>query len=589
MSQQHISYYDSPESAGLADLASTPKESEGLPLSSGWLAMIFFLALLPMAATLFTHHPDEQHYPNAALYMLQHGDWITPHYFSGQMRLNKPILSYWLVAGSFAALGVSVLAARLPFLLAGCGTIWLTHRLTLDLTGKPATARLAALMAMSNAVLITCSMRSMPDILLCFFMLLSAYGLLHMIALDRCTPTTRLAAYGGAALAVATKGLLPALLAVTALSFAAFRFSGVRRREILHWPSALLGLILGGWWFAVVAWRHQSELFRDFGDDQVGDILRARNAFPILLAKYVFSFFLMFLPWSLPALELTIRQRGLWTADRGRPMALARQMILAWCCILAVVFAFADRWTSRYVLPAAPLLAIVLADLLSRADPAFIRQSLSRIGLAALVALAAFGVLAGATAGQIATPGFGALVLVAFTAVVALLALAWRRWGWLTPASVLALVVLATFPLTFLWLSPLRLVSTSEQIVAGLDQMGVRDQPLHYLGRQADVGRLRLAAAGRIDLQPVDRQKPLPPDAERLIAQEADAARLRQAGYTLYPLAAKPENIPLNRKLLEAMVAGRLDELLQRNAKCYYLAVRRAAAKQAAPHEEGHG
>lgn len=73
-----------------------------------------------MAATLFTHYPDERHYTDGAIAMLRgDDDWLTPHDPDGSIRLKKPILSYWVTARSCAALGVTRLVRACRFCLRG--------------------------------------------------------------------------------------------------------------------------------------------------------------------------------------------------------------------------------------------------------------------------------------------------------------------------------------------------------------------------------------------------------------------------------------------------------------------------------------
>ena len=49
--------------------------------------------------------------------MIERGDFVSPT-FNYQPRLNKPVLSYWIVAGFYKALGVSVGVQRIPIALA---------------------------------------------------------------------------------------------------------------------------------------------------------------------------------------------------------------------------------------------------------------------------------------------------------------------------------------------------------------------------------------------------------------------------------------------------------------------------------------
>ena len=73
------------------------------------LSSITFLAGLGRPAI---GDSDEAFYAEAGREMVELGDWLTPHY-NYEYRFQKPILFYWLVAGSFATLGVGEAQARL--------------------------------------------------------------------------------------------------------------------------------------------------------------------------------------------------------------------------------------------------------------------------------------------------------------------------------------------------------------------------------------------------------------------------------------------------------------------------------------------
>jgi 4-amino-4-deoxy-L-arabinose transferase-like glycosyltransferase len=92
----------------------------------GFVLLLFGVGLWPFSASFVAHHPDERHYTDAALWMLRNGDFLIPHCADGSLRFEKPILTYWVIAASYAVFGISPLSSRLPFLLAGCGVLWLT-------------------------------------------------------------------------------------------------------------------------------------------------------------------------------------------------------------------------------------------------------------------------------------------------------------------------------------------------------------------------------------------------------------------------------------------------------------------------------
>ncbi len=56
---------------------------------------------------------DEPRFAQASAQMLAGGDWTVPHYLD-ELRLKKPILIYWLQAGSMKIFGQNAFAARFP-------------------------------------------------------------------------------------------------------------------------------------------------------------------------------------------------------------------------------------------------------------------------------------------------------------------------------------------------------------------------------------------------------------------------------------------------------------------------------------------
>lgn len=80
--------------------------------------LIFLLIYLVFFVIFFWNvplfPPDEPKYTFAAVKMLETGDYITP-YFNCDVRLEKPILTYWLIVLSYKVFGISDWTSRLPF------------------------------------------------------------------------------------------------------------------------------------------------------------------------------------------------------------------------------------------------------------------------------------------------------------------------------------------------------------------------------------------------------------------------------------------------------------------------------------------
>ena len=61
---------------------------------------------------------NEAFYAQTPREMLEAGDWVTPS-FNFQLRMNKPVLSYWEVAASYKLFGVVYSGTALMFVYQG--------------------------------------------------------------------------------------------------------------------------------------------------------------------------------------------------------------------------------------------------------------------------------------------------------------------------------------------------------------------------------------------------------------------------------------------------------------------------------------
>ncbi len=73
-----------------------------------WLLLsVFSLPLFVSLDTSSIWDANEAFYVQTPREMVESSNWLVPH-FNGEPRLNKPPLSYWLVAGLYSLFGVSV-------------------------------------------------------------------------------------------------------------------------------------------------------------------------------------------------------------------------------------------------------------------------------------------------------------------------------------------------------------------------------------------------------------------------------------------------------------------------------------------------
>ncbi len=458
--------------------------------------ILFFFGLLPYASVFLLHFPDERHYVDGALQMLDSGDYWVPRTAEGEFRFKKPILSYWLTSFCFAWLGVSELAARLPFLLAGCCVLWLTWHFAWFIFGDRTKASLSAAILLCQTPFILASQRSLPDVLLCFGLLLAAYGCFKILLLD-CS-TKRLAytmLYGGVLLALHSKGMLALAFLAYAWIYALIRApERWLRRTQWHVFGLLIIATVGSAWFFWINIRYPDAL-SVFVEDQIREKLEmSLMQIPKRWLFYILYFIgLGFLPWIL---AFFCARSGEAKADSDANPYL-RGFVLAWLALCIVVFSFGYRNTTRYLLPLSPLLAILSVDYLCRLDSVKLGRCFGVLANVLLVLLSIVGILLGSLLWQLELKNVAVAVVLLFSAVAAcglwlntLFRSSWRQ-GYL-----LAIGQFLLWPLMFTALYPVLPDSGAEAARILRQLPNIQTKPVFYLGTPSSASRLRLSLKG---------------------------------------------------------------------------------------------
>lgn len=546
-----------------------------LRLKIGHLILMFALAALPFAATFALYYPDERHYTDGALMMLKQGDWLLPKTAADVPRLKKPPLAYWSVAASYAAFGIGAFTSRLPFLLASCGTLWLTYRLARKLAGSVETALLAAVVLLSHPQFFLCSIRSLPDALLVFFITLSAYGFLRLTIFEEIEAGALWMAYGGAAGAALSKGLLGAGIVMFAWAFAFWQERNwVAVKKIIHLPSLAAAIILVGGWFGYIFWEQGAGAAHVFLVDQVTGNFRGHwwlslGRAPLFALVLVFNF----LPWSATVVEWFARKRFRATGSTPLP---AQKFILAWTAVLIAGFALGANVSLRYLLPATPLLAVLLADWLRSADSTRLIFSLRRILKIVLAMLTLAVMVVFFVDSQWPLP----VVLVElicglflFGITVFGLGAPWRKS--FSAAEALGLAILLGWVIFFTAAMPLLLPDSARQIAATLqqDQTGPA-QPVLLVGDVKLASRVRVLLGKNWTVAQADKLNPaVVTDYTRVLISEKEAGVFFNRGWAVRT-AAISFGAPTRAELWEALKSRRLPEILARHAQKTCLATR---------------
>jgi 4-amino-4-deoxy-L-arabinose transferase-like glycosyltransferase len=138
------------------------------------LAVVCFGAYCNSLGSWSFIDPGETYYTEAAREMIESGEYIVPH-LNYQTYYSKPILTFWLTAGSYKLFGVNEFAARLPFGLLASLLVFASYYVTSVFATKRA-ALLAGLLVASAPLLVAYSKLSCIDVAFTTFVNLSAYA-----------------------------------------------------------------------------------------------------------------------------------------------------------------------------------------------------------------------------------------------------------------------------------------------------------------------------------------------------------------------------------------------------------------------------
>lgn len=419
----------------------------------GWVAAglfiaVYFLLQLPFAATLVVMHPDERHYAHSASRMIETGEWLIPRTPTGELRLRKPIIPYWISAAGFETVGMGVLGSRLFWVFCSLGILALTYALARALGAGERASLLAMFFTGGNPLFMRASINAIPDMPLTLFLLISALGFARLFRDDHPPRSAVWLAWLGVGLAVLTKGILPLVfLAVVFISAALFARERLTRL-LAPWPILVsFGLVAA--WYLYAIWLYPDAFYAEFIGDQLTKKV-ARSPFSIPLGAVLYtaiaiaSFF--FLPLVLAALR-----RGRKIADL--PPVL--KMLGLWVLTVPLAFSLGGFISERYLLPAVPVLAALQALGFSKLDPdgqVLTRASRVLLAVVLLIVTAVLALYLGIEF-QIAPLWEAVLVLVLAVALfAAVLHAIWtgRRAAYVLPASLILAAAMSLFPLRHL-------------------------------------------------------------------------------------------------------------------------------------------
>ena len=418
-----------------------PAQPPALAASSsrraGWLlalycAVLFFVNLGAAPLT----DVDEGAFSEATREMLERGDFVTT-YLNGDLRFDKPILTYWMQALPVAWAGPEEWAFRLPSALAACVWVFLLYRFARRYA--PDAAVIAAFMLASALGPLVMARAATADALLNAFLAGTLFAFYRYLAEGR--RGDLVAAYAWMALGVLTKG--PIALAVPALAVGLYclsRREWLRPLTLLRDPLAWLVLIaITAPWY-VLEYRAQGAAFVDgfflkHNVNRFGGTMLGHGGY---VWYYVVALPALVFPFLAPLAGALAGVRAGWRRDDVQRFA--------WCtfAVMFVFFSLSRTQLPHYLLYGMTPLFLVLALNRHRFASALAVAGPAVAGLAVAIALPW---LAGVAASRTSN-GLAKLLLADF---------AGSMQGLIVPASVALGVLIALLVVASRWPPPRRL------------------------------------------------------------------------------------------------------------------------------------
>jgi 4-amino-4-deoxy-L-arabinose transferase-like glycosyltransferase len=340
-----------------------------------------------LALTVFTfffllgsralNEPDEGRYSEVAREMIETGNWLVPHFWY-LPHLDKPPMTYWLVAASMKLFGQNEWAVRLPLALAGISGVWAVWLLGCSIGGRRA-GLWSALILQSSLLYFVMARMLTPDIFLTQFIAWAMYFFWRSWLVSNSEfriPNSEfflwhLAGWVAIAFGFLTKG--PVAVAIPLVALAAlvvYRRKSFSQKKLLFCGLAgglALFLVLVMPWFLAV-FRQVPDAFHYMVFSQAaghlfGTTIKNRPGGPF----YFFGILAIGLfPWTWLLGWLWRRAQPAPTSDVGVCALAVRQkdawvLLNIWAIFTFVLFSFSQAKLPAYILPIFPALAVLVA------------------------------------------------------------------------------------------------------------------------------------------------------------------------------------------------------------------------------------
>lgn len=356
-----------------------PLRPRPVPYALLWLIGLALLLGFAFQGTRGLWGPDEGRYVDAALQMLDTGDYLTPAYSPDEVNFSKPPTTYWVIAAAMKLGGRNTWAARAPYALAFLLTMLAVYGMGKRLI--PEKPWLPALVyACCTFQFLTSNIIS-TDVFLALCEAIAMLGFVLAAFADDEHPARRyvLLMWLGWGLAFLTKGP-PGLLPLLAIIPFIVGRNGWRGLGRFFMPTGvLLFLAIGASWYVVVMLQHpwlpQYFLQQEVYNRLFTGAQRRHAGLWGWAMIYLPTLALGSLPWWWSIVRSTRSTLSLQSWKTWRSHHAPEYFLALWFLIPFVVFCLAQSRLPLYLLPLfVPVSLMVALELRHHMDLRSTRQ-----------------------------------------------------------------------------------------------------------------------------------------------------------------------------------------------------------------------
>ena len=304
---------------------------------------------------------NEAFYAQTPREMIEAGDYVTPS-FNFQLRMNKPVLSYWNVAASYHLFGISEWSERVPIAIGAVVIIGTAFGLG-RLLGGTFGGLIAALVLATSPRLVLLARRIIIDVHITMWtgLVLLCFALAEMRPQRRRLYLSLM--YVAAGFGVLTKG--PVAVFLPAVVFFIYLASQKRLGDLRHMmlpTGAIISLAIVVPWYSLLYREHGWEYISSFifGEnlgryaEAIGEQSRGMLFYiPVMLADLF--------PWS-PMIPV-----ALWWAMRNEREHRIAGLLVVWIAAIVAFFSLSGTKEDLYILPIVPAEAALIGAMLAKA------------------------------------------------------------------------------------------------------------------------------------------------------------------------------------------------------------------------------